>query len=302
MLTSIIIRTYNEARYLDELLTAIGKQKCRLTDVETILVDSGSTDATLAIAQKHGARITHIRKEDFTFGRSLNMGCEAAQGEILAFISGHCIPVDGNWIDELVKPLINGVAGYSYGRQIGRDSTKFSESCLFSKYFPAYSKLPQDGFFCNNANAAILRSAWSRFRFHEGLTGLEDMYLAQQLVQAGERIAYTADAAVFHIHNERWEQVKIRYEREAIALRQIMPNVHFTFPDFVTFFFTGFFSDCGEAKKQKVLVKNLPQIFLFRLMHYWGTYCGNRETRKLSAQMKYHYFYPGDLDRQKYEP
>src|SRR3546814_11050717 len=96
---------------------------------------------------------------------------------------------------------------------------------MFLKYFPAQSCIPQQGFFCNNANAAIIKVAWAQHRFDEDVTGLEDMVLAKQLWLAGEKIGYVADAVVEHIHEERWAQVKRRYEREAIALQGIMPEV-----------------------------------------------------------------------------
>ncbi len=72
---SIIIRTLNEADYLDELLTAIATQKTKNLDYEVILIDSGSKDNTLQIAEQHGCRIQNISRQDFSFGRSLNMGC-----------------------------------------------------------------------------------------------------------------------------------------------------------------------------------------------------------------------------------
>ena len=86
-LVSVVIRTYNEARYLEELLLGIAAQERPDFDVEVVLVDSGSTDGTLDIASQHGARIVHIRKQDFTFGRSLNVGCRAALGSVSADIA-----------------------------------------------------------------------------------------------------------------------------------------------------------------------------------------------------------------------
>ena len=80
---SIVIRTLNEAMYLDHLLSAIAVQKIAGLGHEVILIDSGSTDDTLSIAENHGRRILHIARDEFSFGRSLNMGCEAANGEIL---------------------------------------------------------------------------------------------------------------------------------------------------------------------------------------------------------------------------
>ena len=86
MLASIVIRTYNEERYLNELLTAISEQKNNLVEHEVVIVDSGSTDRTLEIAEKHNCRITRIEKSEFTFGRSLNIGCDFARGDYLAFV------------------------------------------------------------------------------------------------------------------------------------------------------------------------------------------------------------------------
>ncbi|NKF50075.1 glycosyltransferase [Shewanella sp. WXL01] len=299
-LASVVIRTLNEQRYLEELLTSINNQRCSLVDVEVVIVDSGSTDRTLDIARSFGARITHIKKSEFTFGRSLNVGCEFANGNFLIFVSGHCIPASNEWLDELCKPFLDGVAQYSYGRQVGRDTTKYSEQCHFNKWFPEYSKIPQEGYFCNNANAAVTKDAWLKYRFCEKLTGLEDMHLAKQLVESGGQVAYVATAPVYHIHDETWRQVRTRYEREAYALKEIMPDVHFSFMDFVRYYISGVMSDCAAAIREKTFSKNFKDILFFRFNHYWGTYKGNHEVRKLSKQKKLNYFYPKDLEKGKY--
>lgn len=300
MLASVVIRTYNEEKYLDQLLRAVKSQKCALVDLEVVIVDSGSTDDTLNIAKKNKCRVIHIKKSDFTFGRSLNLGCEFAKGDFLVFVSGHCLPVDESWLDELCKPLIDNLVVYSYGRQQGKDTTKFSESCHFDKWFPAYSKLPQDGFFCNNANAALTKDAWKAFRFDENLSGLEDMWLAKQLVENNQKIGYVASASVYHIHDETWRQVRIRYEREAYALQKIMPQVHFSLGDFFRFFISSVLSDARKALKAKIFLNELKNIILFRYNHYWGTYRGNRQVRKLSSELKYRYFYPKDVEKEMY--
>ena len=122
-------------------------------------------------------------------------------------------------LEQFIRPLTDGIAGYSYGRQVGRDTTKFSEEELFYKYFPEVSEVPQSGFFCNNANAAISRKVWAQYRFDEQITGLEDMELAKRFVGSGGAIAYIAEAAVYHIHNESWRQTRRRYEREPLLCR-----------------------------------------------------------------------------------
>jgi len=292
MLTSIIIRTFNEERYLAELLDAIRKQERAWGDIETIIVDSGSTDRTLPIAESFNCRITHISKKDFTFGRSLNQGCEHADGEILVFISGHCVPVGKDWLNRLIEPLVNGVAVYSYGRQLGRDSTNFSEYQVFEKYYPAESRIPQEGFFCNNANAALLKSVWDAERFDEGLTGLEDMHLARRLVEKGMAVAYVAEAAVFHIHHETWRNIKLRYERESLALQKIMPELQLSLADIVRYYLAAVMHDARLAVKKKVMLAEIRGIMIFRFVQYWGTYKGNHRHRKLSARRKEAYFYP----------
>ncbi len=296
-LVSIVIRTLNEQKHLEELLRAISKQDQTVFKIETVIIDSGSTDNTIKIAKSFGCRITHIKKEDFTFGKSLNVGCDFANGDYLVFVSGHCIPVDEHWITHLVKPLIN-VCSYTYGRQLGRDTTKFSEQQLFDKYFPEQSRIPQVGFFCNNANAAIRREAWLAHRFNEELTGCEDMYLAKLLVDSGKKIGYVAEAPVYHIHDETWTQVKVRYEREAIALQQIMPQVQLNLVDMISFIFIGIIKDIKTAYSLNILIRELKSIFMFRFAQYYGAYIGNKNHRKLSQSMKYKYFYPriSDMD------
>ena len=290
-LISVVIRTLNEEKYLEELLFSISNQSKNKYRVEVVIVDSGSTDQTLSIAKKYNSLLTFIKKEDFSFGKSLNVGCNFSNGDYLVFVSGHCIPVHNNWLENLVSPLEDN-CGYTYGKQIGRDTTKFSENQLFEKYFPDQSKLPQSGFFCNNANAAIRRDLWSKYKFNELLTGCEDMELAKRLTENGISIGYVSEAPVFHIHDETWEQVKIRYERESLALQQIMPEIYVTRFDVIKFVFVGIVKDAIAAFKKKKLYKSFYSIIRFRLAQYLGAYHGNHLSRKVSKEMKEKYFYP----------
>lgn len=292
METSIVIRTLNEQRWLPELLTAIANQRFDGAGFETVVVDSGSTDETLKIAERFGCRVVHIRKEDFTFGRSLNVGCDAAAGRFLVFVSGHCIPVGDRWLDALVRPLRDGQVEYVYGRQEGFGPTKYSELQLFKKYFPGESRVPQDDIFCNNANAALLKSAWLDHRFDESLTGLEDMELAKRLVATGKRIGYISEASVHHIHEESWRRVRTRYEREALALQRILPEVQVSIADCARYFVAGVLLDLRQAVRDRVFLDNAWPIVAFRAMQYWGTWRGNNEHRQLSIRRREAYFYP----------
>lgn len=292
MRISIIIRTLNEGRYLDDLLVMIGQQVLQGHDVETVVIDSGSSDATVPVAQRHGCTLTFIRKEEFSFGRSLNRGCATSTGDILVFISGHCIPVGTDWLQNLCQPLIAGQVAYSYGRQIGDDDSNYSERRIFAKYFPDASAIPQEGFFCNNANAAVLRSVWQAHAFDESLTGLEDMELAKRLVAAGLKIGYVADAPVFHHHTETWPSVRRRFEREALALRSIMPEVHLSRLDVLRYFIASVSTDWAAAKRNGVKSTSALDMMRYRWNQYIGSYKGNNEHRRLSQSAKERFFYP----------
>lgn len=289
---SVVLRTFNEERYLPELLQAIHEQDAQADGVEIVVVDSGSTDRTREIASGFGCRIVEINKTDFTFGRSLNYGCVAAKGEYLVFVSGHCVPVDSSWLSSLVQPLRKCQVDYTYGRQLGRDTTKYSERQVFKKYYPSDSQVPQIGFFCNNANAALTKRAWEKHGFDEELTGLEDMMMAKRICESGGSIGYIAEAAVYHIHDETWKQVRTRYEREAMALRAIMPEVQLSFLDCQRYFITGAFHDCRVAWDEGVLHSKLIEIIKFRLYQFWGAYRGNQSHRMFSASNREEYFYP----------
>ena len=290
---SIVFRSYNEERWLGEALASCRRQV--LDDgieLEIVLVDSGSTDSTVEIAESFGCRVVHIRKSEFTFGRSLNIGCDAATGSYLVFISAHCIPVHDRWLTNLIQPLRHGSADYVYGRQIGHKVSRYSEHQVFAQYFPPMDKLPQDGFFTNNANAAIRTSLWKKHKFDEKVTGLEDMVLAKAIVEEGGATGYVADAPVYHIHEESLAQIRRRYYREALTLRDIMPEIHFNFGDFLRYFFAGIFNDFSYAIKEKKIFREAGGIVTFRFMQYWGNYRGHNEHRVLSRQQKESYYYP----------
>lgn len=288
---SIVIRTLNEERYLGELLEAISHQNCDFTH-EIVLIDSGSTDNTLVIASKYNCNILHISRQEFSFGRSLNRACQASVGKYLILISGHCVPKGNLWMQTLVLPLSKGIADYVYGRQIGGLTTYWSESQIFDKYFPETSQLPQNGFYCNNANSAIIKEVWKKYQFDEELTGLEDMHLAKRLVDAGGSMGYVAEACVYHLHHETWPQIKRRFEREALALQQICPEVILRRRDFVRYFIRGIIKDISSSGLKIFNPNHFFSIFAYRYYQYTGSFKGNNIQKMISKQLRDSYFYP----------
>ena len=122
---SIVIRAYNEEKHIGRLLDGIMQQTVK--DVQIILVDSGSTDRTVEIALKYPVDLVHIKPQEFTFGRSLNLGVAAAKADYVVNASAHVYPVYPDWLEKILEPFEDEKVGVSYGKQTGTDTTQFSE-------------------------------------------------------------------------------------------------------------------------------------------------------------------------------
>jgi glycosyltransferase involved in cell wall biosynthesis len=286
---SIVIRAYNEDKHIGRLLEGIRHQT--LKDVEVILVDSGSTDSTVEIAESYGAQIVHIPSHEFTFGRSLNFGIQAASGDFIVIASAHVYPVYPDWLASLLYPFEDEKIALTYGKQRGPESAKFSEHQIFHQWFPDIGRLHQATAFCNNANAAIRKSLWKKNPYDETLTGLEDLAWAKWAKDQGHEIAYIPEAEIIHVHNETPRGVYNRYRREAMAFKKIYPESHFSVYDFLRLTVANISSDLWHAARQHVLWKHLGSILWFRLMQFHGTRMGHRETSLVTPQLRETFYY-----------
>jgi rhamnosyltransferase len=287
---SIVIRAYNEEQHIGRLLTGISRQT--LQNVEIILVDSGSTDATTAIAARYPVRVLHIHPDEFTFGRSLNMGIAQANNELVVIASAHVYPVYPDWLERLLTPFSDSKVSLTYGKQRGHADAQFSERQIFNHWYPDASDSRQSHPFCNNANAAIRRELWEQHPYDESLTGLEDLEWARWAMQAGHAIAYVAEAEVVHVHNETPTGVYNRYRREAMAFKRIFPQERFSLGDFFRLVSTNIANDLWHANRQHGLWANLKDILRFRWMQFWGTYQGYRHSGPVTWQLRRTFYYP----------
>lgn len=287
---SIVIRCFNERQHIGRLLRGITQQTVR--DAEIIVVDSGSTDGTLDVVREFPVKLLSIRAEDFSFGRSLNLGCAAATGEFIVVASAHVYPVYDDWLEKMIEPMSDEQVALVYGKQRGDEQTQYSEQQIFAHWFPEQSNRKQSHPFCNNANSCVRRSLWEKFPYREELTGLEDLDWATRILAEGYHLAYAAEAEIVHVHNETWSQIRNRYRREAIAFKRIFPQEHFHFRDFARLLTTNFFSDYYHALLEKKLHRQLISIPMFRLMQFWGTYQGYRQRGPLTRQLRQTFYYP----------
>lgn len=297
---SLIIRCLNEERRIGNLLDRIACQSW--ANREVIVVDSGSADRTLEIARQHPVRIVSIDSKEFTFGRSLNRGCQAATGEFLVMASAHVLPRSECWIEELLEPFQNPKVALSYGRQVGASDSKFSEQQVFKRWFPAESNFDQPSPFCNNANAAVRRALWEKRPYDESLSGLEDLDWAQWAMGQGHAVAYNAKAEVAHIHDETPDKIRNRYMREAIAMKRILPDAHMNLLEFAATLSSNVLLDLLRAAWQRRLGRSFREIFMFRTMQYWGTYKGMNHRSPLTQDLIRQFYYPRGIALKKPAP
>jgi glycosyltransferase involved in cell wall biosynthesis len=105
MRVNVIIPCHNAARYLAEALASVLGQTHEATSA--IVVDDGSTDATVAIARGFGERVTVLRQVKSGVSAARNRGIDAARGECIAFLDA-----DDRWHPDKLSRQVAYLAGH----------------------------------------------------------------------------------------------------------------------------------------------------------------------------------------------
>ncbi len=305
MRCSVVVRAYNEAPHLRRLFEGLAQQTIK--DVELILVDSGSSDATVEVAKEAGARVVHIPASEFSFGRSLNIGIRAATREHVVIASAHVRPVYPDWLECLLRPFGDDKVAVVYGKQRGDATSRVSEDRIFRQWYPERDVAQQASPFCNNANAAVRRSLWEKHAYDEVLTGLEDVAWAKWAQGQGYEVAYSAHAEIIHVHHEGPRRIFERYQREAMAFKRIFPEAHFNVYDFARLTITSVASDLVHAVRGQTIGRDPLSALWFRPVQFWGTYQGYRHSGPVTQQLRETFYYPrgaedGQIPERDVEP
>jgi rhamnosyltransferase len=216
---SIVIRCKNEEAYISRTLETIFSQKCAWP-FEVVVVDSGSTDGTVDVARKFDAKIFSIPPEDFTFGYALNYGIERASGAIIINLSAHCVPVNNQWMQELVMPIAEGKADATFGRQAPIIGVNPFEEVSLIKHFPESGAGTGQRVPFSNANCAYRRVIWSETKFDEELSSWED-YLWHLQTKDRYSFVYCPKAGVYHSHPYSLRQITRRAYIDGKAFKTI---------------------------------------------------------------------------------
>ncbi len=213
---SIIIPVKNAGRYVEKQLRAIFSQD-DVPQPKVILIDSGSTDETLRIAERYPVRVIHIRPEDFNHGETRNLGARESSGDYIVFLTQDATPANSSWLKNLIKPVREDekVAG-SFSRHIPRAGCSIPLARQIEEEWEQTGGLKRivkqadsreelesrKSFYVYFANTSscLRRSAWEKFPFRDVEFG-EDADWVERVLLAGYRIVYEPSSAVLHSHD-----------------------------------------------------------------------------------------------------
>ena len=214
MEVSVIVPTLNASRYLPGLLEALRTQS--VPPLEIIVIDSSSTDDTATVAGKAGCVVEVIPRAEFDHGGTRNRAANLARGDLLVFMTQDAVPANERFLEELARPIREGLAIAAYARQVPYPDAFPPEAFARAFNYPAVSSLRSEGdisslglraFFFSNVASVVFRDAFLKTgRFPERTVMNEDMLLCAKLLRAGHRVAYRAEAIVSHSHNYRLDQ------------------------------------------------------------------------------------------------
>ena len=226
---SISILTKNEEANIGACLEAVFSQK-GVGEFEVILVDSGSTDATLQIARGYPIRIEQIPAHAFHHARTRNFATSLGKAPIVVNLSGDAIPASDTWLHYLLANFSDGGVGAVYGRQLPKPGSTMERCDTFDRVYgeqrivkdPAHRNgLGYRFYHFSDANNAIRRSVWEANPYPEGLKMYEDLAIAKRILDARWKIIYEPQAPVFHCHDYNAKQLFKRYFDIGYAFKEL---------------------------------------------------------------------------------
>jgi glycosyltransferase involved in cell wall biosynthesis len=216
MRASLVIPTWNAGPLLEEVLAAVDAQP-GAGELEKVAVDSGSTDGTVALLQRHGFRVRSIPQREFNHGSTRDLGIEASSGDVVVLLVQDATPLDGNWLPALLRAYADPAVDAAWCRQIPRPDCnpllrRRIEEWMGDRKSLSLQRLPPGARWqelapmerlrlsaFDNVASSVRRSSWAKHRFGWRRFG-EDVGFGKRVVESGGAIAFVPDAAVIHSH------------------------------------------------------------------------------------------------------
>ena len=192
---TVLIRAKNEAASIGRVLEIIAAQT--IADrLETIVVDSGSSDATVEIARAAGAKVIEMPAKEFTYGRALNLGSAAARSPLVIPLSAHAFPHDETWAERLVAKFDRPNVACACGATFDPDEEPLRAE--MEQDIAAARRNPLLGY--SNSAGAYRIELWRERPFREDMPFTEDKEWAWHWLEQGWRVVLDPDLEVEHDH------------------------------------------------------------------------------------------------------
>jgi glycosyltransferase involved in cell wall biosynthesis len=195
---SVIIPAKNEARSIGRCIQSLFASACQNVTMEVIVVDNGSMDDTVKIAEELGAKV-FVRK-DLHISGLRNYGVAHASFNIIAFIDADCEAVPG-WIDNAVSTLTKdstiGIVGDYY-------QLPGMPGWIESAYFSSLPRRIREVNFLSGGNMVMSKETFLKVGgFDERNITAEDYVLCLKVRSEGYRILADPNVAVVHHGNSK---------------------------------------------------------------------------------------------------
>ena len=267
-LVSIIVCCYNAASTLDECLRSLAQ--LTYPNYETIVVDDGSTDETHEIALRHAVRL--IRVPNGGLSKARNLGIDAAQGEIVAFIDSDAY-ADEDWLYYFVNALEEHEASAVGGPNLSPPQDGFMAQCIDqSPGNPTCVLVDNErAEHVPGCNMAFRKEAFEmvgQFDTQHRAAG-DDVDICWRLLVADKKIVYHPSAVVWHHRRPTISG----YLRQQKGYGNAEAHLQRRYPGRFNFFgYPVWEGGVYDSVQSHLRQQGLP--FVFRPRIYRGSFCG----------------------------
>lgn len=161
-------------------------------------------------ASEYGAEVYHISAGEFDHAGTRHMAMLKSNADVVVMMTQDAVPADEKLLERLTAHLTDGVA-VAYARQLPRKNAGIIERVTREFNYPGESQLRDasdiekmgiKAFFCSDVCAAYRRELYTEVGgFKAPAIFNEDMIFAHDALVKEYKVAYAADAEVYHSHN-----------------------------------------------------------------------------------------------------